>query len=153
MKEKVILDTNLLLLLAVGVYKPDYIRLHKRTDTFSADDFEVLLLRLQNSDIAVTPNIATEASNLLWQTKDPHKREIRQVLCELVSNFAEHYVKSRDIVVVNEYKALGLTDCGILELVQGSGTILTVDLDLYLAAQQRGIPVENFNHSYRMSGW
>lgn len=149
MKRTVIIDTNLLLLLVVGTYDVDYISVHKRTDTFTEDDYQLLLIVLDGASLVLTPNICTEASNLLWQTPEPYKSDLRRVLARIISANSEFHCASVTVIGTDEFMALGLTDAGILELPEGSGQILTVDLDLHLAALQRGLPTENFNnHRY-----
>jgi hypothetical protein len=46
----------------------------------------------------------------------------------------------------DEFIRLGLTDSVLLELGRSGATLLTVDLDLYLAALDAGLNVINYNH-------
>lgn len=149
MKGRILIDTNLLVLFVVGIYDTRYIAKHKNVSDYSIEDFESLCILLEGSDIVVTPHILTEASNLLWQTSAPHKHHIRKVLGDLIPRSVEHHLQSTSIVLSDHFPALGLTDAGILELPHGSGKILTVDLDLHLAALNQGIETDNFNH-YRV---
>lgn len=150
MRERIIIDTNLLILLIVGVYDPVYIGQHKNTSDYTMEDFELLTMRLENCDLVVTSSILTEVSNLLWQTTEPHKSRIRLGLANFISRANEHQLSSVDVTNATEFMSLGLTDAGILELPKGAGLILTVDLDLHLGALCRDLPSENFNH-YRYS--
>jgi hypothetical protein len=70
-QERIIIDTNLLLLLLVGMYDKSYIARHKRTNDYSSDDFELLLMRLERCEIVLVSNVLTEVSNLLWFTPSP----------------------------------------------------------------------------------
>jgi hypothetical protein len=149
MKQRIIIDTNLLLLLVVGTYNPAFISDHKRTDTFTEEDFDLLAIVIDGCDLIFTPNICTEVSNLLWQTSEPHKTDLRRLFSKMITRSKELYHFSSLIVDAAEFLELGLTDAGVLELPEGSGTILTVDLDLHLAALARGIPTENFNNYRR----
>jgi hypothetical protein len=146
MKETILIDTNLLLLLVVGTYDRDLIAKHKKTDTFDVDDYELLLMRIENANLLVTPNIVTETSNLVSLIGDPHMTALREVLGELVLLMSEVYVKSSDSCVTPAFPKLGITDAGILELKAAAGIILTTDLDLHLAALDLGIKTENFIH-------
>lgn len=58
----------------------------------------------------------------------------------------ERHVESRQAVARDEFLRIGLTDAAILEMATASHTLLTVDLDLYLTALNRGLKAENFNH-------
>jgi len=46
----------------------------------------------------------------------------------------------------SEYDQLGLTDAVLLTLSENKCTILTVDLDLYLAALRKRLTAINYNH-------
>ena len=43
-----LIDTNLLLLLVVGMTNKSYIKIHKRTKTFTVEDYEQLLSDLDH---------------------------------------------------------------------------------------------------------
>ncbi|MCI1736233.1 MAG: hypothetical protein LKM38_02365 [Pseudomonas veronii] len=146
MKPRVLIDTNLLMLLVVGYYDKDFVSEHKRTNKFTADDFEVLEILIEGANIVLTPNVLTEASNLLWQCSEPHKSLIRSKLAQIAHICDEQFIASSDVISCPEFMNLGLTDAGILELKKVSGLILTQDLDLHLAALARGLETENFTH-------
>jgi hypothetical protein len=151
MKSLTLIDTNLLLLLVVGAYDKEFIQEHKRTSVFTSEDFDILQILLSESELVLTANIVTEASNLLWHSSEPHKSAIRNVLKVVIDNSTEHCLSSSAVMSCPEFMPLGLTDAGILELKEKAGTILTADLDLHLAALNRGLKSENFTH-YRNLG-
>jgi hypothetical protein len=91
----------------------------------------------------------TETSNLAKRIPDPAARtQIYATLRDFVglSTTNECVVLSAIGVQDKDFLRLGLTDVAILELLRNSYTLLTVDLDLYLAALQRGMEATNFNH-------
>lgn len=145
MNGKVFIDTNLLLLLIVGLYDKEYIGSHKRTANFSVEDFEILIMLLERVQIVVLSSVYVEVSNLLWQTKGPHCDLIRSKLKEFIMHHCELHISSQESTADEAFPSLGLTDAGILKAA-AEDTILTVDLDLYLAAQMRSQQSENFNH-------
>jgi hypothetical protein len=143
-----ILDTNLLLLLIVGTTCPSYIKKHKRLRAYSQDDF-ILLEKLisRASKIIITPNTLTETSNLARHISDPAKTHISKVFRAAIIDTDEIYLPSKIVVEEDEFFRLGLTDCILLHHASGgSHTLLTADLDLYLAAACRGYTAVNFNH-------
>lgn len=149
MKEQILVDTNLLLLLVVGTYRTDLISDHKKTNSFDIDAFETLLMRIDGADLIVTPNVLTETSNLVSLIGDPHKTCLRLVLGEVIKGMSEIYIRSSEASSVPAFAKLGLTDAGILELREGAGLILTTDLDLHQAALEFGLASENFtNYRY-----
>ncbi|PYQ67084.1 MAG: hypothetical protein DMF53_02330 [Acidobacteria bacterium] len=151
--KKLLVDTNILLLYIVGSISPDRIARHKRTDTFTVEDFLLLdrVLR-QFGGIVVTPNILTEVSNHLGQTDEKTKTKLWALLGALVPVFDERHIQSREAVGVAEFSRLGLTDASILACPPQDLTILTDDLHLYLALQRRGAEVINFHH-LREASW
>jgi len=143
-----ILDANLLLLLVVGMTDRDLIKKHKRLTTFTTEDYDLLCTVLAAAaKILVTPNTLTETSNLMRYIDEPARSQISAVFQQLVIITDEEYIPSRTAVAVREFSRLGLTDAALLE---GNGqerrSLLTTDLELYLAAQYNGLSAVNFNH-------
>lgn len=110
---KVILDSNLLLLLLVGLASRSYIIKHKRLSSYVDDDF-VLLVNMLNqfTGIIVTPNTLTETSNLVGHVADPARSNIYRVFHKLVEapGYEERFVESKDAIARTEFIRLGLTD-------------------------------------------
>lgn len=143
----VILDTNLLVLLTVGMTKRSLIGKHKRTKIFTEEDFDLLCLILEGyRQIVTTPGILTEVSNLVAQIGEPDRTAIMETLRILMQGYDEHYQPSTGITENTGFIRLGLTDAGILELVGKDRPLITTDIDLYLAAVGDGDRAINFNH-------
>jgi hypothetical protein len=144
----VIIDANLLLLLAVGIASQDYIGVHRRLRAYRVEDFGLLSdLLARASKVLVTPNILTEASNLAGYIAEPARGRIYLALKTLVGEAVEErYVESKEAVARDEFIRIGLTDCAILQMPKSSCAVLTADLDLYLAALRAGFQALNFNH-------
>ena len=121
-------DTNLLVLFVVGNVDSSRIPRHKRTRKYTVDDYKKLSQMLANVEqILVTPNILTETSNLL--DGDERMAEmLRKLIC--TSYVKEIYVKSRMVVERDEFKRLGLTDCGLLKVITPETPLLSDDFDL-----------------------
>lgn len=144
---RIVVDTNLLLLLIVGLSDLSLIGKHKRTMVFESEDFVQLRKLLVDFDtIMVTPHVLTEVSNLLSQIREPACGQLRSKFAEIVVTFVESFEPSKDVVMHRAFLRLGLTDCALLNLVGESIPILTTDLDLYLAAIERKPNAVNFNH-------
>jgi predicted nucleic acid-binding protein len=146
MKGRILIDTNLLILLAVGIYDRAYISSHKRCSSFDADDFDLLMILLEGQQLVVTTHVLTEASNLLWQTSEPHSSKIRDTLREIVETTMELSEVSSKVMNTSKFMKLGLTDAAILTMSEKSLQILTVDLDLHIAALELELETENFNN-------
>ena len=146
------IDANLIVLLVVGLVGRDLIARHRRTRTFDVDDFERLTRAISRvGSVRVTPNTLTGASNLLGQHGEPQRSRLLLKLRALIEQSPEIVVASVDAVRHGEFPRLGLTDAALLEVVSADAPLLTVDLDLYLAALASGDEAAiNFNH---WRGW
>lgn len=140
-------DANLLVLLVVGLTDEKLVEKHKRTTSFQQDDFQLLTEILSGyEEILLTPHVLTEVSNLTSQIGDPAKSKIRSTFAALMNTHPEIYEKSSTTGKHYLFARLGLTDCGLLSLVENGNPLITVDLSLYLAACKLSDNVFNFNH-------
>jgi hypothetical protein len=141
-----LIDTNLLMLLVVGSTRRELIGRHKRVREFTLGDYDLLVQIISVAPhVLVTPNTLTETSNLLAQIEEPARGEIRAKFREIIEATEESYITSKTATTNSEYLRLGLTDAALLQLCPGA-ELLTTDLQLYLAALDRGAKAVNFNH-------
>ena len=134
----VFIDANLLVLLVVGLTDPAIILRHKRLRAFEVDDFDLLIQLVHEYPcILVTPNILTEASNLLSQHRDPQRSQIMDMLSQLITKTEEIHVISAEACQSKHFRRLGLTDAVLLECISADRPLLTVDVDLYYVASKR----------------
>ena len=146
------IDANLLVLLIVGSVGRHLIAKHRRLRAYSAEDFDILIDFLDPVDrVFVTPNTLTEASNLLAQHGDPERSRFFDKLRLIIDESKEIVVASVDAASNQAFGRLGLTDAALLEVITKETPLITVDLDLYLAALDRneGAAV-NFTHLRRL---
>ncbi|HEV7517964.1 MAG TPA: PIN domain-containing protein [Thermoanaerobaculia bacterium] len=147
-----VLDSNLLVLLAVGILDRGMIREHKRTSQYVPEDFDLLAdLLARFSLILVTPNGLTETANLLQQIREPYRQRLLAVLASLLPRLVEEYVPSKEAVASPIFTRLGLADAAIVESFP-EAYVVTDDFDLYLYLANSGRRVINFNH-YRIGAW
>ena len=143
----VLIDTSLLVLLVVGRTGEEIIGKHKRTKTFSKEDYELLLELIGNfNERIVTSHCFAEASNLLKQTQYKEARRLLSTLSLFVGRFVETHVSKENIVKEKHFIRLGVADSGIIHESESVTLSLTTDLDLYIAISDMGRSVENFNH-------
>lgn len=141
------IDAQLLVLLVVGLSSPEFIGKHRRLKTYTTGDFDLLRdLMARHAAVVVTPNVLTEASNLLGYSNDPIKSQLFESLRALVGSVREEYVESRLACDRAEFVRLGLSDAALLSTGMDECTLVTSDLDLYLAALAGGRDAINFNH-------
>lgn len=143
------IDSNLLVLLVVGETEREMIYRHKRTRSYRVEDYERLVRLINGTDqqVFVTPNILTEASNLLAQHREPERSRIFDVLRTLIETTEEKFVESRAVTRNRDFPRLGLTDAVLLEVISAANPLITVDLDLYRAASAKEDGAAyNFSH-------
>ena len=145
----VAIDSNLLLLLVVGMTEKEYVSKHKRLQAFTLSDYDLLQEQLTvATEIVVTPNTLTETSNLIDHIGDPARSRIYSKLRQLLElpETREIHVDSRAASSRTELPRLGLTDCALLEVCAAGTLLITVDVKLFLAAFGHGNKALNFNH-------
>jgi hypothetical protein len=142
-----LIDTNLLCLLAVGKVGEDQVARHKRLTRYDVDDLHRLRFVLAAYDkLIVCPHVLAECSNLLRQTANP-LRELAAIRLRAIIGIAdEQHLPAQQAIWFSEYPRLGLTDAVLLALLNPETTLSSDDLDLYLAASARGASVINYNH-------
>ena len=123
--KKIYIDSNLLVLLVVGATGKHLIAKHKRLTTYRIEDYERLAGLVNRIDqVLVTPNILTEASNLLGQHDDPECSSFFDVLRALIVEETEEIVVDSKVAASNsEFTRLGLTDAALLEVISKSKSI------------------------------
>ncbi len=148
----VFIDSNLLVLLVVGRVGRGLITKHRRLQEYTADDYDILVELLRPADqVFVTPNTLTEASNLLGQHANPERSRFFDTLQFFINESEEVVVASVDASSNDVFEQLGLTDAALLQVITAETPLLTVDLDLYLAAlRKEAASVINFTHLRRL---
>jgi len=149
----VLIDANLVILYLVGRVNRERIKTCKRTQAYTAEDFD-LLERLAScfSRFFTTPHVLTEVSNLTGSLVGRERLAIRRLIGLIVEQMEESFEPSRTVVRDACFERLGLTDAAIAKLCERGTLVLTADLDLYLALQTRGADALNFSH-IRVLGW
>lgn len=153
MQKSVLLDTNLLLLLIVGLTSERYIRAHRALKAYTEEDYKVLVSTISGAkEIVCTPNTLTECSNLMDRIAEPALSEITGVFRRFIGNTREAYIESSRAALLGDFPRLGLADSILISLSNQNTFILTANLDLYLSALRLGYAVANFNHFPHRAG-
>jgi hypothetical protein len=143
--KSIVVDTNLWLLLLVGAYDRKAIANFKRTQTYTAEDFDFLNQFLSHFSIITTPNILTELCNLTDSINSQSDGLIYETLRQLYPLWQEIYIPSAD-AMDDCYTKFGLSDSVIYQIAKEDCLVLTVDLPLYGYLINKGIHAINFNH-------
>ncbi len=153
MEKRLLLDANLAILVAVGLTDRAFIGRHKRLATYDEADFDIVSGMIgRSSGILFTPNVLSETSNLARYVSDPMRSQICVILAEIIARSEECYISSSDAAKHPAYLRLGLTDAALLVAAEQNATLLTDDLNLYLAAESAGLSPINYNHLRELRG-
>src|SRR5205823_5758694 len=114
-------------------------------------DFDLLIALIAHLGprLLTTPHLLSQVSDLT-DLKGPELFQARALLKRLIENADEHFDAAKGLVAHTMFQRLGLADAGIAATQSTGVLILTVDLDLYLALQERGIESLNFHHLRRL---
>lgn len=140
---KLLLDTNVLMLLVIGRFDRALIPHHRRTNTFAPKDFDLLNTFLARySAIVTTAPVLTELSNLLGN--DFHAT-IAETLVQVCGSFREYGVTKEVIFADEAFDRLGFADASIVGAAVSDGdgatdttVVLTDDAKLYNEVLYRG---------------
>ena len=141
----VLVDTNLLVLLLVGAVNRRRIQNFKRTGDFTVQDFDLLTCLLDwFGKLIATPHVLSQVSDLTDLTGTELTR-VRAVFKTLVEEIEECCDTSRILVANPLFARFGLTDSAIATVCSRGILVLTTDVRLQLALQERDIDALNFN--------
>ncbi|WP_414449054.1 hypothetical protein AB4851_07275 [Burkholderia sp. 22PA0099] len=117
MAKRLIIDTNLLLLLVIGaVEEGRHIRNSKRLGAFGLRDYDNVLKIMQEYDMVfITPYIATEVSNLI-DLDDSAGRLAYDIAKNLFSIFSKIEVDIDEDCGSNFFSTFGITDSSLIKL-------------------------------------
>ncbi|GAA4399493.1 PIN domain-containing protein [Nibrella viscosa] len=144
----VLIDANLLVLYAVGLYDRKRIEQYKRTRNYAPADFDLLIRFISFFPKAVTtPNILSEASNLLEGTTY-QCGPLLSYFPQQIQVLEEVYLPSYQTMVTNQpvFTKFGLSDTVSYELAKRQYLVLTDDLDFCYYLQGNNLPALNFNN-------
>ena len=147
-----VVDTNLLVLLAVGLYRPARISTFNRTRQYTQEDFDLLrrLVSLFHRRI-VTPHILAEADNLARQLPTNEHHAVAASMRHLIATSFEVYCPSSAAAEHERFPLIGLTDCTIVS-ASTKALVITDDLRLSAILLHLGHDAININH-IRTLGW
>lgn len=134
---RLLLDSSLLLVLAVGRIDPLRLGRDSRLKAYSAADYEILHQYTAVFPTRLTtPHILAEVSNHLDNIEPRLLPALRVVLSEW-KPIRESWTPANILCAQAEYLALGLTDAAILQAARTNTVIVTADRALWGALAKR----------------
>lgn len=154
---RVLLDTNLLLLLLIGSIDRGLLDTNKRVRNYSEQEFVLLTEFLREAEsLMTTQHVNAQTSDLgasslagkyrtifLTLLRAIHIPDVTTILSVKADEMPQP-IRSLDPDIFDH---LGVADAGLIRAALESKSILfTDDLQLYLRAQRHGVDVVNFSH-------
>jgi len=91
----ILIDTNALLILVLGLIDPQSINKNKRASIYDEQDFYLLLSIIKDfSNLVILPNIWTELDNLLNNLTGDNKYKYCEILKRLSLETKEEYLET-----------------------------------------------------------
>ncbi len=138
----IVIDTNSLIILILGLIDSKLIDTHKRTSIYDKADYETLLRVIEDfKKVKLLPNILTEADNLLNDLPKNLKEQYLSKIKDLMSMVKEEYIQSLEAPKDYAFRDLGLTDTLALKLAESCELLITSDSKLSDYAKSRNIKV------------
>src|SRR5258708_39423242 len=108
---------------------------------FAPKDYDTLLALLGSfRHLYITPNIATEVSNLAGGFSGGLRKACFRVFAQTIVASEELTVPSRDAAADSAFDELGLTDAAIFRVAGGPPPILTTGFPLPQKLAAQGLP-------------
>jgi len=142
---QLLLDSNLFLLLAIGSYGICLIHTFKRVSGYSVADYRVLEHFASGfRDIAVTPHVLTEVSNLANSLQPHVKLRWFDHFARKIAEIEERHIPAEELAVLSEFRVFGLTDAALSHLAN-TLVVATADERLRDHLQRRGLQAVGFD--------
>jgi rRNA-processing protein FCF1 len=141
----IIVDTNLLLLLAVGLFDPNRIATFKRTNKFNVAIFETVAKVVEQFEQRyTTPYLVAELDNISRMLPMHEWLGISRIMQTLVPSLIEIHSGSSSVISHALHSEVGIADCSIAMVPDT--LIFTDDLPFASRLQGMGRDVLNIGH-------
>ena len=138
----ILIDTNSLIILIIGLINPKLINKHKRTSIYEEQDFIDLISFIDDlENLVVLPNVWTEVDNLLNDFNRGNKLRYIDEITNTIKNTSEIYMESQKATISDGFYDLGLTDSLLLEYSKKCELLITSDSKLSDYAVANGVQV------------
>ncbi len=138
----IIIDSNSLIVLLLGLINPSLINKHSKTSIYNEEDYHTLVEVIKDiKSLIVLPNIWTEVDNLLNKFTGGYKDLYVQKIIQTIKETSEEYIESQSVENNYAFYDLGLTDTLILEYAKNCEMLITSDSQLSDYARANGVTV------------
>jgi len=141
----VVIDTNVFILLIIGMINPKKIPDNKRTSIYNETHYNKLVDILAKYDkVYTSPNIVTEIDNLLNKTSGEDRYKYFKIIQEIINKSTEKYLASSEVVKNWYFQNVGITDSIVLLLGADSDLLISGDSEVCDYARSMGINTFDF---------
>jgi hypothetical protein len=123
---RLLLDSNLLLLLIIGAFDLRLLNSFKRLSDFSANDFRLLRDFASSYRLLASPHIFTEVSNLANSLPQQTRSAFLRYFASAIPAIVEPLTATSEIAADPSFASFGLTDAAVCQLSR-SALIMTQD--------------------------
>lgn len=153
--KRLIIDTNLLILLIIGRYNINLISDHRKLRNYDNHDYNFVNFMARKSKVIyLTPGIISEVTNHL-NPSDKHYSKYFNKLISILQAFKEEYQSKNVLLVLSSFEKLGYTDSAIIDLsIKEKCLVLTDDREMVLELRRTTADVLYFSEikqEYRYS--
>ena len=150
----VVLDTELLLVICVGLHSDNLLSSFKKTQTYDSQDYGILLSILNLAKHRyVSPQVLAELTNHADMIKQPARQAVFEIIRKLMSEYLELYLPMERLLSDRSFPRVGFTDTSILCISRDKlSVVFTSDFKLAGIGQSRGLPVINYRN-IQGQGW
>ncbi len=143
--KSLLIDTNLLILLLVGITNKGFIKNFKATKSYTEEDYFLLRKIIKHFRIITTSHVLSEASNLCEKADKYYKEKIFNSFSQIVQEIIEVPVSSKEITITPIFLKFGLTDSVLFHLSAKGAVVLTDDFELHGYLISNGAVAANMN--------
>lgn len=130
----IIIDTNSLIVLVLGLINPNLINSHRRTSIYDKKDFDFMIEKIQDlKNLIIFPNVWTELDNLLKDFSGKLKNDYINQVRFLSKTSTESFMSSNLAFELHSIYDLGLTDSIILNYASTSKCDFVITSDSTLS--------------------
>lgn len=147
LRRGLLLDTNILLLLGVGLIRAELVDRFKRTASYSRRDYNLVLRYSGRAGrLVTTPHILAEFSNLFFAGISKGSVSPANAIAA-IREMTEFVIVKNDWIQSPDLARLGVTDVGIVIAARRERVlVMTDDAALYRRLESEQCAVRNINH-------
>jgi predicted nucleic acid-binding protein len=142
------IDTELLLVLCIGLYNPNLIDRSTKTQKYSIESFRILeAIARKFKPLYISPQVLAEFSNHAKMIGNINYIDFYKISIEILREQFEIHIPKDKMLDEKHLYRLGFTDISLIRICKETGCVLyTADGPLYRFCENEKIKAVNFNY-------